>query len=95
MLALFVPLHDMLYLYWVVTLRLVNTSSLVVSSAIVPDECHNLGHNQTIAKACEWTRFINVPVSTITQLFELIMIMTEFLDNFLLMLMAVYLPLRK
>ena len=42
--------------------------------AIVPDECFNLGHNQTIVKAYDWTRLIDVPVRAITQLFELIMI---------------------
>ena len=78
MFALFVPLHDTLFIYWVVNLRLARTSFLVVSffslPAIVLDECYNLGYTQTIVKARDWTRFINVPVSTITQLFELIMI---------------------
>ena len=86
MLALFVPLHNMLFLYLVANLWLVKISSLVVSffslPAIVPDECYNLRHNQTIVKACDWTRFINVPVSTITQLFELIMIRDGIFSQF-------------
>ena len=42
----------------------VSCSQLFSLHAIVPDECYNLGHNQTIVMACDWTRFINVPVST-------------------------------
>ena len=52
--------------------NLVSYSQFFSLPAIVPDECYNLGYNQTIVKACDWTRFIIVPVSTITQLFELI-----------------------
>ena len=50
--------------------------------AIVPHECYNLGHNRIIVKACDWTRFINVPVCTITQLFQLIMIRDRVFTQF-------------
>ena len=60
----------------------VSCSKFFSVPAIVPDECYKLGHNQTIVEACDWTRFINVPVSTITQLFELIMIRDGIFSQF-------------
>ena len=52
----------------------VSCSQFFSLPAIVPDKCYNLRHNQTIVNASDWTRSINVPVSTITQLFALITI---------------------
>jgi len=42
--------------------------------ATVPDEYCTLGYNQILVKASDWTRFVKAPISTITQLFELIVI---------------------
>ena len=42
--------------------------------AAVPDEYCTLEYNQILVKASDWTRFVKAPISTITQLFELIMI---------------------
>ena len=38
--------------------------------AIAPDEYFTPGYNQNLVKASDWTRFVRVPLSTITQLFE-------------------------
>ena len=50
----------------------VSCSQFFSLPAIIPDDCCNVGYKQTIVKARDWTRFINVPVSTIAQLFQLI-----------------------
>jgi hypothetical protein len=42
--------------------------------AIVPDEYFTSGYNQNLVKASDWTRLVRVSLSTITQLFKLIMI---------------------
>jgi len=86
MLALFVLLHGMLFLHWVVSLRLAKTSFPVVSffslPAIVPDEYYDLAYKQILVKARDWTRFVKAPVCITIQLFELIMICDEVYKQF-------------
>jgi Reverse transcriptase (RNA-dependent DNA polymerase) len=52
----------------------------------VPDHCFNLCYNQTLYNSSNWSRFINVSISAVTQLFELIMIRDgvwrQYSDNF-------------
>jgi len=67
-----VLLHSMLFLHWVVSLRLANTSCLVVSffslPAIVPDKYFALGYKQILVKARDWTRFVKAPVCSLQSL---------------------------
>jgi len=71
MLALFVLLHGMLFLHWVVSLRLAKTSFPVVFfslPAIVPDEYYDPGYKQILVKVRDWTRFVKAPICLIIQL---------------------------
>jgi len=68
MLALFVLLHDMLFLHWVVSLRLAKSSFPVVGFLvylIVPDEYYDLGYKHILVRARDWTRFVKAPIRII------------------------------